>query len=168
MPGRTGSSYIIERLNSHPNIVAEPELFGGGDVTEKMSTVRKRLRRLYENHYSNEIKVVGYKTKIRGNINPIYSDLFLFKKIITQEMMIAKSIVLLRRNLVKQVVSRIRTELLKKRSLEQIGSKLWNIKHEKNKLLSHYVSPEVFDFWLKKYSTENQELIDFSRSLEIE
>ena len=168
MPGRTGSSYIIERLNSHPNIVAETELFGGGDTTEEITTVRKRLQRLYEDHYSDNIKAVGFKTKIRGNVNPVYSDLRLFKKKIIQEMMVTKSIILLRNNLVKQAISRIRTELLKKRSLEQNGTKIWNIRQDNDKVLAHCISPEVFDFWLKKYSVEKQELIDFSRSLEIE
>jgi len=168
MPGRTGSSYIIERMDSHPNIIAKGEIFGGGDVTEDISRVRRKLTSLYKKRYPGEILATGYKTKLYGNTSPVYADVPLFKKVISSEIGIDKCIILLRHNVVKQAVSRLRTEALKKEMTQNNGSDKWNIRQEQDKVAKCRLPPADIDTWIRKYEKENNEIRAFGESLGVD
>lgn len=168
MPGRTGSSHIIEKLDSHPAIVAKGELFGGNDVAAGAREVEPKLSKLYRIRNPFRTRAVGFKTKIHGTQNPVFEDPGHFQRLLAEDLGIDESLVLLRRNVVRQAVSRLRTEILKQDSVRQGGQKLWNVTRDDQRVPRCVVDPDQLDHWIDRYSKDAEELLEFSRGLAAE
>jgi Sulfotransferase domain len=164
MPGRTGSSYVIEKLDSHPNVVARGEIFPKLESGQDMVHVRKKIAKLYRNDYPEEIEVVGFKTKLTNHLaEPLFSDFDELRDILRQAG-VDRVMVLVRRNLVKQAVSRLRTEILKTIS-ETSGEKKWNVRANDDKIPRCIIPLDEFDLVLNNYAESNRMLVDYAETL---
>jgi hypothetical protein len=72
--------------------------------------------------------------------------------------------VLVRRNVVKQAVSRLRTEILKASS-EESGEKKWNVRSDDDKIPRCVIPLDEFDLVLNNYAESNRMLINYAETL---
>jgi LPS sulfotransferase NodH len=109
--GRTGSSYLIESLNSHPKVCAYGEALreygekGGSQA--QLTWVQKTLTAPILSRHS----AIGFKTKLR-----VIVDQDAFAKVLQE--MNTKILYMQRRNRIKAVISTIRSCQLKDRTGE--------------------------------------------------
>lgn len=135
--GRSGSSYLTSLLNSHPNVICEGEMLA--QIIRNGEPIQRQLgwsRTFFEAGRSDGILAVGYKTKMADVADPEG-----FRGML-QELGI-RVVHLVRRNLVKQVVSAINAERLFKRTGE------WNIRDERSRLGAFSIAPGEFDVALR-------------------
>ena len=116
MTGRSGSSYLIDLLNSSHSIDARGEQFSG------MRSAKRQLawlKRVYRDPVAPEIGAIGFKTKVQDIL-----DKDRFAELMREEE--ARVIVLRRKNIVKSVVSWFNAERL------FAGTGEWNLGGERS------------------------------------
>jgi hypothetical protein len=69
--GRTGSTYITERVDAHPRVKMEPEVWGGWGFQlsrEKIPLYSQKqldwLMSFYDKDYNIPYSAIGFKTKL--------------------------------------------------------------------------------------------------------
>ena len=110
--GRTGSTYITERLNAHPPVKMEPEVWGGWgfqipeeEKREHVDKQNKWMLDFYSDRYCYDFRAIGFKTKLDDVIDKRSFIAYLKDKKI-------KIIHSSRRNIVKLVISEINAQRL--------------------------------------------------------
>ena len=149
--GRTGSSYLMSSIRSHPEIHACEE-----ELIDHMRN--NRLRKINDfmvGEQAQGFKVSGFKTKYSdiGNLDDFSSLLQDLK---------ARVIVLERRNIIKQVVSFITGEIL----YNQTGD--WNV-YGKSKSKNEKIKLEwdEFDRELQKNQRGQRKLVQYATNLKL-
>lgn len=146
--GRSGSSTLIEALNSHPEMVARGEILSGKD--DQLLVARRFLTRPRRKRYA----AVGFKTKLRDVRDP--EDLAALLAELG-----ASAVLLRRRNVVKQVVSRVNSKRLYETTSD------WNLYDERNRLPPATIDPAWFDDALRRVEEDRRELEDYVGNLEV-
>lgn len=128
MPGRSGSSFVISCLQSHPQIFAENEKL----PTKSPEAQREFVRDLYETPRKRSIRAVGFKTKPKDiwSIEEFGGMLRGWG---------ARILVLDRRNLLKSAVSRVNARRFHRQSGE------WNRFVGKPDLPAKAISPSEIE-----------------------
>jgi LPS sulfotransferase NodH len=148
--GRSGSTNLVEALNSHSAIYAKGEF-----LTTKEEYRRLRVaRRFLTQSHSEEYSAVGFKTKLKDVPN-----LEEFARLLRE---VGTLIILLRRrNVIKQVVSRINSFRL----YDTTGD--WNLYNEGNRLPPATIDPVSFKETLEEVEKERQELERYVELLDL-
>ena len=151
--GRTGSTYLISLLNSHPEIYAEGENlvdFKEGDEKEQLNWTREFLTPPIIGRHA----ALGFKTKLVDILDPAgFAQLL-------QEMQ-CNIIHLQRKNHVKAVISRVNALRL----WEKTGE--WNLFDEKKRLSPFTIEPDEFDALLKHREKVDQALMAYVTNLQL-
>ena len=143
--GRTGSSYIIDMLNSHPHVVAERELLVKPDSAEKEHAT---LEQLYTTPRDKNIQAVGFKTKLTD-----VTDLPQFFDMLDEFNL--KVIYLYRDNVIKQTVSRINRKRL------HDHTQLHNLEKDVPPLPAFAITPEEFKQWFEQTHHRSTEIHEY-------
>jgi len=143
--GRSGSSYIIDMLNSHPDIVAERELLVPFDDSESEYNC---LNNLYNKQRDVNISAVGFKTKLTD----VY-DVGQFTKMLDE--FDTKIIYLYRDNVIKQTVSRINRKRL------HDDREHHNLEKGDKKLPAFSIETEEFKRWFEETNNRSLEIHDY-------
>lgn len=136
--GRTGSTYINDRVNAHPAVRMEPEVWGGWGfqlspdaIFDHIAKQQAWLTAFYEGQHPREIKAIGFKTKL----DDVLDKRWFISYLRSQRMDI---IHLTRRNLVKLVISEINA----KRLFNTAAT--WNLEDERKRPGSFVLDLERF------------------------
>ncbi len=143
--GRTGSSYIIDMLNSHHNVVAERELLVAPDTAEKEHDT---LQKLYMAGREPHIQAVGFKTKLTD-----VTDLPQFFRMLDEFNL--KVIYLYRDNVIKQTVSRINRKRL------HDHTQLHNLEKDVPALPAFDIPEEEFKQWFEQTHHRSAEIHEY-------
>ena len=110
--GRTGTTYITERVNAHPDVTMEPEVWGGwgfqipqNELSEYSQKQKEWLARFYAQWDDKARRSIGFKTKLDDVIDKRSFIQFIRENDI-------KIIHMSRRNIVKLVISEINAQRL--------------------------------------------------------
>jgi hypothetical protein len=110
--GRTGSTYITERVDAHPRVKMEPEVWGGWGFQlsrEKIPLYSQKqldwLMSFYDKDYNIPYSAIGFKTKLDDVIDKRSFIRYIREKNI-------KIIHMTRKNIVKLVISEINAQRL--------------------------------------------------------
>lgn len=164
--GRTGSTFLVDALRSHPAIVCRGELLTrvgkarGWKATldlavRKLTPSERQIRwleGLYGGKYPETIQAVGMKTKLS-----VMLDLHEFAEYL--EASDIRVIVMKRENLVKQAISFQRAHELFRATGE------WNRKGDAPALPPSRISLAEFDNWLRKVTFDHRMIVAFSDRL---
>lgn len=157
---RSGSTYLIDSLNSHPQIDAHFEV-----LVENAKKIRKGKlkpnnqlefvdRLLSKPPNSHNIVAVGFKTKLKEIVEKSrFADLLRKKQ--------AKIICLTRKNLIKQTVSLLRAVKLN----QETGD--WNLYEPENKPKALKIDLDDCRIWLKQLEDEKQRIFNYVDSLRL-
>ena len=149
--GRSGSTYLMEALNQHPDITAHKEVL----VALKKEGARHQLKQtkgyLKRSMFKRPL-AVGFKTKLEDVL-----DLDEFAALLKS--LDVQVIVLLRKNRVKAAVSWLNAIRLK----EKTGD--WNLYDEKNRLPPFSVKQAEFESTLNHLEMEKQEINTYVEAL---
>lgn len=151
--GRTGSTYIISKLNTHPNVCALGEKlvdFTIGETEAQLNWVEKFLRP----PLAGRNKAIGFKTKFVDIFDPGG-----FAQVVRTSQ--SKIIYLRRQNHIKAVVSRLNSDRLWKTSKE------WHLYDETNRLPPFVIEPNDFDQKLKHRLKVDSELDNYVKDLRL-
>ena len=125
--GRTGSTYVTDRLNAHPVIKMDPEVWGGwgfqvqeSEIAEHIKMQQNWLRRFYLQEHHKGMKAIGFKTKIDDVLEKRDFINFLREHQL-------RIIHMTRRNMVKLVISEINAQRL----YDKVST--WNLESEKDR-----------------------------------
>lgn len=154
--GRSGSTYLMESLASHPEIHAEKEILaalkkqvrrGVADIAVQVESVEALFGAGQHN-----CRAVGFKTKIkdvldRGAFLQALRDFH------------TKVILLQRQNRIKLLISLLNAMQLN----EMTGD--WNLYDESNRQSTMHVDVSTFRQWLDKMEQGNRELNDYAKQL---
>ena len=154
--GRSGSTFLIESLASHPEIRTEKEY---------LSTLRKRIERgkappdaqlrwveeFLEVGAESGCRAVGFKTKFRDILDP--GEL----KAVLQRLG-AKIILLRRRNRIKLLVSLMNAVRLN----EKTGD--WNLYDRNQRIPRLHIDPNEFAGWFEKTESRHRELTEYAEA----
>ena len=133
--GRCGSTYLVEALDSHPEIRCEFETLSALKKQNYKSEHQLAWARNFLTPDADCEVVRGFKTKIRDVIDPDgFADLI--------RDLDCKIIHLRRKNLVKLTVSSYNSVRLKKRTGD------WNAYDESERLSRATFDPDLFESWL--------------------
>lgn len=155
--GRSGSTYLMEALNSHPQIDSYLEILaplkkkikkGKIKPSDQLKTVRKCL----SEPSSTNISAIGFKTKLKDVIDPDS-----FATVLKQTQ--AKIICLTRRNQIKRVVSLERAIKLN----ESTGD--WNLYQPESKPKAFAIDVDEFKIWLKQSEREKLKILNYVHDL---
>ncbi len=150
---RSGSTYLTEVLDSHPNVYALGEKFA--DRKEKGAGLQIRaMRKFFDEVPEGDYAAMGFKTKLKD-----VADRERFADYLRN--LHASVIFLGRRNLVKHVVSWFNSQRL----FNATGD--WNLYHEHDRMSSFRIDPEEFGNWLRKFDEGRKVLEDFVMSLQL-
>ena len=157
MPGRTGSSYVIEKLSHHPMIHAAGEILDEHrlepDSELRLSKQLALTEDFFSRRYPADIKWVGFKTKLYpGEWSSDALDQ-LHKTLI--DLQIQQVVLMLRSNIVKQALSFCRAENLHK------VSNVWNISSDTQALGVGEVNPIEFQSQLANVKAQNEAVVSF-------
>ena len=150
--GRSGSTYLIESLNSHPDIYATKEPLStmreeGKDANTQLQWIREFL-----GSRPPKGRVVGFKTKIKDVLAPDkFAELL--------EELQVKIVLLQRRNRIKLLVSLFRGVQLNSETRN------WNLYKEEERIVPVHIDVELFQNWLGNVEKTNQELVRFVEKL---
>lgn len=152
--GRTGSTYLIEGLNAHPQVDARGEVFKSeGDMAAGRRQLRK-MREFLKSAPSTGDVAHGFKSKLRDVIDQTGFAHLLYD-------LDASVILLSRRNHIKHAVSHFNAMRLH----EQTGK--WN-RHEKRKSPARLsIDPVEFDEYLIGAEERRQNLRRYVAALEL-
>ncbi len=154
--GRSGSTYLVEALNSHPQIRAEKELLAGlkKKINKGMAEAGDQLgciERLYVPG-DHEYDVIGFKTKMKDILDPEG----LAAVLRTNDVRI---LLLQRRNRIKLLVSLMNAMRLN----EATGD--WNLYKESDRQATINLDPAEFKEWLEGAEEANRELNAYAHEL---
>ncbi len=141
--GRTGSTFIMNALNSHPSIISEGEIL----VRKSAQEQNDIMRALYGRSEAG-IKAIGFKTKLRD-----IADTENFLTLLDE--FDVKVIFMYRKNLIKLALSRLNA----KRLFEHTGR--WNQIKGENPLPPFAPSIEEFEQALEFRRQKEEELKEF-------
>lgn len=148
--GRTGSSYVMECLDSHPNIVARPEWLGQRADHEQNELIID----FFSNHHSREGYAVGFKTKLRDiKDRETFTSLLHKYGIHILQMQ--------RLNVVKLAISRINSHRVFQRSGK------WNLQEGESPLSAFHLAPDELRENIVYMEEQRQELEAFVEALEL-
>ena len=175
--GRTGSSFLVDALDRHPDVRAHGEIFAYamGMLHGRLlaETPWRRAAQMAKLGYrgrpaqmqvdnlasiwspADRRPVVGFKTKIRDIIDPES-----FKE--QCETADCRFIVMRRRNLVKQALSHVNAERLFQQTQARHGKGDWNLRDEKDRLDAEPVPVAVFDRALRFVTFDDAMLTAFA------
>jgi LPS sulfotransferase NodH len=151
--GRSGSTYLIEALASHPAIYTEGEKLvrlkdKGAD--RQLQWVREFLARSSHRKY----RAIGFKTKFRDILDPEgLSELL--------RQLQAQIILLQRRNRIKLVVSRSNAIRLNAFTGD------WNLYKGEDRIPPASIDVVQFSNWLKRAEERNRKLVGYVQGLEL-
>lgn len=156
--GRSGSTYLVEALDSHPNIISQKELFAS--INERFKDERKagdEQLRCLDSLYgcdSFDCQAVGFKTKLK--------DILLRDETVASLRRYKVKVILLRRkNRLKLMVSLLNAMRLN----DDTGD--WNLYDETKRPNGLRVDIPQFKEWLAKKDSSMRELAEFATSLEL-
>ncbi len=173
--GRSGSSFLLDALDSHPEIEARGEILERPANEERayMNSAAYRLKRAVKevlygslasrqkrefmhfcNIYCDNCRAMGFKTKVID-----MSDKQEMKRLF--ELYDAKIIVLKRDNIVKQSISHINAARLFREKNR------YNLMGDERSAGSLYIDPKLFDNQLQKAAFALAELMNFSDYLNL-
>lgn len=155
--GRTGSTYVTDRVNAHPKVKMEPEVWGGwgflisqDEIHEHKQKQSEWLNQLYLGVQNSDQWATGFKTKIDDVLDKRHFMSFIRKHNI-------RIIFLTRRNTIKLVVSEINAQRLFDKS------STWNLESENDRLNAFRLDLDKFheqlmwrekvEKWLASYIT---------------
>lgn len=147
--GRTGSSFLIDSLQSHPEIEATGESLVRLTAEEQVQWITS----FFQQETPDHIKALGFKTKLRN-----IEDQENFKQLLQK--FDVKVIHMQRNNLVKLAISRINA----RRLFDQ--KKQWNLAKGQEKLPPFELSLDDFKEALEFKTTLNSNLTKFIKTLE--
>ena len=152
---RTGSTYLMTTLASHPDIEALREQFAvlrqqGKDGAGQLEWAKE----FFTPPLIGEHAAVGFKTKMIDILDPDSFSALLREKQ-------AKIIQLERRNSVKGVISTINASHL------HAVSGTWNLLNENDRMPSFAVSPDEFDRLIQQRKAWDQELETYVQHLDL-
>jgi LPS sulfotransferase NodH len=154
--GRSGSTFLVESLDSHSKIRAEKELLamlkkrfkeGRAEAGEQLEWIENLY--LTGNH---DYEVVGFKTKFKDILDPEGLANLLKENEV-------RVILLQRRNRIKLLVSLLNAMRLN----EATGD--WNLYKESDRMMTLRVDVEEGQKWLEASEIQNRKLNDYARSL---
>jgi hypothetical protein len=148
--GRTGSTYLVGTLASHPDIAMKWEWLGGKDGDTELRDVRRFFTRSPHAQHP----AVGFKTKL-GDV----TDREGFAKLLRE--LGARIIALQRRNSVKHVLSRVNSE----RIYDATG--YWNLWNEEHRLPPATIDVVEFSRRLELLEEQKRRLETYVESLEL-
>lgn len=148
--GRSGSSMLVEALDSHPQVVARGEILSGKDEDSQLETVRRFLTRPRR----RRITAAGFKTKLKDVEEPEGLAGLLRE--------VDASIILLQRhNVVKQVVSRDSARRLHEATSD------WNLYDEKDRPPPAAIDPAWFDVALMRLERHKRRIEKYVERLNL-
>jgi LPS sulfotransferase NodH len=153
--GRTGSTFLTGALAQHPEVLAKDEKFAGLirnglGAAEQLEWARGYFSAPLVGPY----RVRGFKTKLSDVLDPgAFAELLQARR--------ARIILLLRRNLVKTVVSFVTAQAL----YENTGQ--WNLEHEADRAEPVRIEVPSFDFMLQNRTRINQSLGAYVEKLQL-
>jgi hypothetical protein len=137
--GRTGSTYVTDRVNAHPNVIMEPEVWGGwgfqlqqNELSDHIQKQHDWLSTFYLKERHSGAKAIGFKTKLSDVLDKRYFMNFLREHQI-------RIILLTRRNTIKLVISEINAQRL----FDQAST--WNLMSESSRLPSFTLDLDKFN-----------------------
>ena len=180
--GRAGSTYLVHALNQHTDITAGDEILDrlgylvrpgetvpgltplytlmGRVVRERLGRWQlKRATRFYSDS-GRKFRVVGFKAKVRHIVH-----LRGMKQVL--ESSCVKTIVMDRKNFVKQAVARIYGRRLYDRTKGKYASRAWNLVDESDRLGPQHIEVEEFDGMLKTVISSHGRLHAYAHSLSV-
>ena len=158
--GRTGSSYLQQSLNSHPNIIMLPEVWAGMKYIPKQKRKQNAEKQLnwakefFERYYNKKINAIGFKTKLIDVLDPKEFARFLEQNNI-------KIIYMTRRNIIKLTISEINARRLYNKT------KRWNLAQEKDRLLPFNLNLNRFKKKLKEKEQMEKKLKIYIKTLNL-
>jgi LPS sulfotransferase NodH len=147
---RSGSTYLVGTLASHPEIAMKWEWLGGKDGGTQLRAVRRFFTRSPHAQYP----AVGFKTKL-GDVK----DLEGFARLLRE--MGARIIAMQRRNNVKQVVSRVNAERIND------ATGYWNLWNEEDRLPPATIDVVEFSKRLENVEEQKRGLESYVKRLEL-
>jgi LPS sulfotransferase NodH len=156
---RSGSTFLIEALNSHSQICAEKEYFASLETRirrgiESPDVQMRWLREFYAFKNNEDAVSVGFKTKLRHVLDPK-----LFAQLLAE--FDVKIILLTRRNRVKLLVSFFNALRLSKRTGD------WNLYRESDQAGLLYIDPQEFNDRMRYNIDAKQRLDKYVRDLKL-
>jgi len=171
--GRAGSSYLIDALGQQPDVTADGEWLAWleqehQDREDPLSRLRRTWTRLVEGCPASRqaawvraffgadratTRAAGFKTKVRDIRNPEPVRVLLEEADI-------RVIVMHRRNVIKQVVSRLNARRLHERTAA------WNLRRENDRPDSFSMTPTDFAFELRRVIFDQRMLTAFADLLD--
>ncbi|MBW2965736.1 sulfotransferase domain-containing protein [Candidatus Woesearchaeota archaeon] len=158
--GRTGSSYLKESLNSHPDIIMQGEVWAGMKYIPKnkrKQNAKKQLewaQKFFGKTYNKKIKAIGFKTKFIDVLDPKEFARFLEQNNI-------KIIYMTRQNIVKLTISEINARRLYNKI------KVWNLSSEKYHLQAFNLNLNRFKKRLKEKEQMETKLKIYIKTLNL-
>lgn len=154
--GRTGSTYLVEALDRHPEVRARKEVFASlRDQGWQAEHQVEWLEEFFGSPPEEEgIRALGFKTKLRDVLDPEDTARVL-------EKFGASVIVLLRRNRIKHLVSVFNAMRLH----EETGD--WNLYADGGSLPPLEIDPEQFDEWLQVREQQREEIEAYAEALSL-
>jgi LPS sulfotransferase NodH len=150
--GRSGSTYLVDALASHPEICAKWEgLLGRKDADAQLERARRFFTQPPDGEYP---AVVGFKTKLSQ-----VKDCERFAKFLGE--MGARIILLQRRNTVKHVVSWVNSERI------HDATGYWNLWNEENRLPPTTIDVAKFDRKLEQVEKGKRALESYAKKSEL-
>jgi LPS sulfotransferase NodH len=153
--GRTGSTFLTGALAQHPEVLAKDEKFAGQiknglGASEQLEWARG----LFTAPLIGPYRARGFKTKLSDVLDPVgFAALLQAKR--------ARIILLLRRNLVKTVVSFVTAQAL----YEKTGR--WNLEHVADRSEPVQIDVASFDYMLQNRTQINQALEAYVHTLQL-
>jgi len=149
---RSGSTYVVEALSSHPEARVEFELFVEWSKQKNTRQLQLQKARDYLTAPS-AFRAVGFKTKLKD-----IPDQQAFGELLKE--IGARVICSVRRNRIKHVVSHLNAVRLHERTGD------WNLYDEADRPASFRIDPSNFAERLEAFETQRAALIDYTIKLE--
>jgi len=153
--GRSGSTYLVEALDNHPDIRAGKELLGAVKAKRNWSESQLEfLNEYYFGHETEKYRAIGCKTKHRDIPRKRELAQWLHDnqvKIILQR----------RRNRVKRMVSVVNGLRLR----EETGD--WNLYRSEDQRGGIEIDVDKFEQWLQRDEDRLEVLVDYATSLQL-
>lgn len=141
--GRTGSTYLVEALSSHPQICVKGEKLGGYKAKPGKQIAWAENFLTAQN--ATKYRAVGFKTKFRDLADP-------GRFAVSLRYLSVRVIFLDRRNVIKHVVSYFNAERLH----ETTGN--WNLYEERMRPRPLVLDPENFERYLRAVEQRRRDL----------